>query len=45
MPYADHEKQKAYCRQYQKIQRELLKKLKRPKEMSHSHPMRKMRGD
>jgi hypothetical protein len=28
MPYADKEKQKAYCRDYQKKQRELLKKLK-----------------
>jgi len=28
MPYADSEKQKAYCRNYQKYQRELLKKLK-----------------
>jgi hypothetical protein len=28
LPYADSEKQKAYCRNYQKEQRELLKKLK-----------------
>jgi hypothetical protein len=28
MPYADSEKQKAYCRNYQKEQRELLKRLK-----------------
>jgi hypothetical protein len=28
LPYADKEKQKAYCREYQKKQRELLKKLK-----------------
>jgi hypothetical protein len=28
MPYTDKEKQKAYCRDYQKKQRELLKKLK-----------------
>ncbi len=28
MPYVDREKQRAYCREYQKRQRELLKKLK-----------------
>jgi hypothetical protein len=28
MPYADKEKQKKYCRDYQARQRELLKKLK-----------------
>lgn len=28
MPFADKEKQKEYCRNYQKTQRELLKKLK-----------------
>jgi hypothetical protein len=28
MPYSDKEKQRAYCRDYQAKQRELLKKLK-----------------
>lgn len=32
MPYADKEKQKAYCRDYQKKQRELLKELKKKAE-------------
>jgi hypothetical protein len=32
MPYADPEKQKAYCRKYQTEQRALLKKLKAEKE-------------
>jgi hypothetical protein len=32
LPFADKEKQKAYCRDYQAKQRELLKKLKAEKE-------------
>lgn len=31
MPYKDKEKQKKYCRDYQKINRELLKKIKEEK--------------
>jgi hypothetical protein len=38
MPYADKEKQKEYCRKYQKDQRELLKKLK-ANQLNLTHPM------